>query len=128
MQNYRGHLINSDDFPYYSERASDFIDSITFSRLKTEDYSEYDECIKKCCCALAEITDRHEKLKSSCGKASETIGKYSVSYQTVQSDDSFRNDMLKTAKMHLRYHIILLILSVSETLRKLNAQAMTVGL
>lgn len=86
---YAGTLFTSaEDFEPFAERASDYMDSVTFDRLSNGNYcisyGEIQRKIKKCCCALAEnLYYYDQKMRSgvaSEAKQSETIGKYSVTY------------------------------------------------
>ena len=91
-QSYRGQRIKEEEtFLMYAERASEYMDMVTFDRLSGGVPEEFSEKVKKCCCAIAEaLADYADYGGSSTpngsgksGKASETIGKYSVSYTTV---------------------------------------------
>lgn len=74
-------------FRYPAARASEYMDMVTFSRLSQGVPEEYAYAVCKCCCALAEaIYQYHSGYAGSegsgPGKASESIGKYSVTYRT----------------------------------------------
>ena len=97
---YNGGKVSEDKFDYLAERASDFIDKITFNRLKNGDYPEFQDKIKKCCCALAEIVGDYEKSRNNSEIASETIGSYSVSYKNI-SAENYQSSMQNTAKQYL---------------------------
>lgn len=71
----RGGRMSLSEFSVYSEKASDYIDYITFDRAKT--YEDTENRLKKCCCALA---DEMKKSDNISGKSSESIGSYSVSF------------------------------------------------
>ena len=94
------------DFPYYqdffigtmitdtgmfrqlSERASDYLDMITFGRLCENFPVEYETLVKKCCCAIAEaiylfLRDYLNSDGAEKHKTQETIGAYSVSYASI---------------------------------------------
>lgn len=87
---YAGTLFTSEEqFLPFSERASDYIDAVTFDRLQQPDcmivYGDVQRQIKKCCCALAENLRYYDQkmqpdAASSGAKQSETAGKYSVTY------------------------------------------------
>lgn len=94
------------DFPYYQDfycgtvftdaaafrtaaaRASEYLDSITFGRLQNGIPEAYAEQVKNCCCALSEALALFLDAKNGIlaggkgAKTAETIGKYSVSYNT----------------------------------------------
>lgn len=97
---YKGGSVPADKFDYLAERASDFMDTITFNRLKNNDYPEFQGEIQKCCCALAEIVCNYEKSRNNSEIASETIGSYSVTYKS-DSFEAHHSDMLDTAKRYL---------------------------
>lgn len=97
---YKGGSIPADKFDYLAERASDFMDTITFNRLKNSDYLEFQNKIKKCCCALAEIVGDYEKSRNNSEIASETIGSYSVTYKSA-SAEVYHSSMQNTAKQYL---------------------------
>lgn len=71
----RGGQMSAPDFLIYSEKASDYIDYITFEHAKT--YDDTENRLKKCCCALV---DEMKKTDNISGKSSESIGSYSVSF------------------------------------------------
>lgn len=98
LNTFKGGSVSADKFDYLAERASDFMDMITFDRLKSQDFSEYEDKIKKCCCALAENIFSYEN--SSADKNSETIGEYSVTYNHKSDSDNYRN-MKSTAFRYL---------------------------
>lgn len=89
---YGGVLFTADTaFLPFAERASDYIDAITFGRLNEKDYAllygDVQRQIKKCCCALAEnlfyydAKTQPDAAVSGGAKQSETIGKYSVTFR-----------------------------------------------
>ena len=66
-QSYHGRRIQEEEtFLTYAERASEYMDMVTFDRLAGGVPEETAEKVQKCCCAVAD-----------------TIGKYSVSYTTA---------------------------------------------
>lgn len=86
---YAGTLFTSEEqFLPFAERASDYMDSVTFGRLQSEDtallYGNVQRQIVKCCCAIAEnlyyYDAKSQPDTASGSKQSETIGKYSVTY------------------------------------------------
>lgn len=86
---YAGTLFTSEEqFLPFAERASDYMDSVTFGRLRSEDtallYGNVQRQIVKCCCAIAEnlyyYDAKSQPDTASGSKQSETIGKYSVTY------------------------------------------------
>lgn len=88
-QSYHGRRIKSEeDFLYFSERASEYMDMVTFDRLADGIPAEFEEKVKKCCCALSDAlfdfaNTNASKEDGARPKNSESIGKYSVSYATA---------------------------------------------
>lgn len=79
---YFGNAIPEADFGRVAERASEYIDFVTFNRLKTDAASrELDEVVK-CNCALAELIYTYEKTSENgdVQKVGEKVGEYSVTY------------------------------------------------
>ena len=92
------------DFPYYkdfylgvmirdptafgraAERASEYLDMVTFGRLVDGVPEDLTDRVKKCCCALAEAVYTYQAYgagdaaSGSGMKTSESIGAYSVSF------------------------------------------------
>lgn len=99
VNNYNGSAISENNFDYLSERASDFMDSITFNRLKAKEYPEFFDRIKKCCCALAEIVGNYENSRNN-NIASEKIGSYSVTYSSADSK-AYQAHMKNVANLYL---------------------------
>lgn len=87
INNYKSSILSESDFNFLSERAAEFMDSVTFGRLKTQDCTEFDDNIKKCNCELAEAVYKSDVQKKI---TSESIGEYSVSY-AQQTADSHKN-------------------------------------
>ena len=78
----RGGQMSAPDFGKYSVSASDYIDYITLDNAKT--YTDSEDRLKKCCCALA---DEIKKSEITVGISSESIGSYSVSYAESKQAD-----------------------------------------
>lgn len=73
---FKGSIINdSTAFDSLSEKATDYINTVTFDRV-----SEVNDKIKRCCCALSE--EMYKGHLSQGGKlvSSESNGKYSITY------------------------------------------------
>jgi hypothetical protein len=73
-----GTAIAESDFPQLALRASAVIDQITFNR--AADDTDNVTAIKNAMCAVAEELQRQDKSGSVDGVASESQGRYSVSY------------------------------------------------
>ena len=86
---YHGKKIPEEEFPYFAERASDYIDSLNFA--ETDEIS-----LAKACCACAEIIYSAQPEKKI---TSEKVGDYSVSYAANQT--SVADELLKTASRYI---------------------------
>ena len=93
---YKGTLSEA-AFGRLSERASDYIDARTNYVLKKGIPAEYEERVRKCCCALAETINSCE---SGGVKSSETVEGYSVSY-VVGKQSSSEQRMNDTIQRYL---------------------------
>lgn len=114
---FKGLLITDEAaFRTFSERASEFIDTVTFDRLADEELlNRHKMKIKKCVCALTEQFFRRNMAFSGgvpdsedMPKTSESIGAYSVSmanpYDYVQELSMTDTDFQKSLKSTvLRY-------------------------
>lgn len=91
QENFFGTAIkDSEVFRQAAERASEYLDMVTFDRLCNGISAEYEAKVKKCCCALAEAVYLYQLKANGSGdaakpKTQETIGAYSVSYGSVSS-------------------------------------------
>ncbi len=87
-------IADADAFRTAAARASEYMDNATFGRLENGVPEQFQEHVKKCCCALAEafwlyqvygagggITDGSSRLKKS-----ETNSKYSITYGTPSEE------------------------------------------
>lgn len=85
---YGSNTIPESDFPNYSEKASDRIAAAAFGRLDNGVPEEHEDKVKHCCCELAESLYTYAPIADGSAIAgagtiaSETNGKYSVSYQS----------------------------------------------
>lgn len=87
-QSYHGQRITDETaFLTHAERASEYMDMVTFDRLSGDVPDAHTEKVRKCCCALSEALADYAASNGNAGdvlpKNSETIGKYSVSYATA---------------------------------------------
>lgn len=67
---YCGFAVKEEEFPYYAERAADYINGKLC-------FMEVNDNTKKACCALAEVYSKHDK---GGGIAAEKVGDYSVNF------------------------------------------------
>lgn len=86
---YFGERIPEEDFKYFSERASEYLDSLSFA--ETDEIS-----LAKACCACAEIMYSAQTENQI---TSEKVGDYSVSY--AQTQTTVADELLKTASRYL---------------------------
>lgn len=109
-----GSAISEEDFPRLALRASQFLDYYTMGKAKN--YPEL-ENLKMACCAIAEkyqIVEKAQKialesLEDTGNLKSESVGSYSVSYQTAsekaqganQAVIDAQNGVVATARQHL---------------------------
>lgn len=84
INDYRGSSIPENEFIRYARDASKYIDNVTFNRIN----GAVSDDIKMACCAVAEeiYAQKVSGADSVSGKASESIGDYSVSYSGISSD------------------------------------------
>lgn len=95
---YKGRILLERDFAYYSERAAEFMDNVTFGRIKTQNCALFEDNIKKCNCELAEYAYKSNMRNI----ISETIGDYSVSYaQYAQQAADIRKNQYQIIAKHL---------------------------
>ncbi|MGN1411965.1 MAG: hypothetical protein ACI4WH_05580 [Oscillospiraceae bacterium] len=80
-------ITDMEQFRTLSERASEYIDKVTFYRINTEVLKDksVEKLIKKCTCAIAEAYYIYDSNQLNDGnitgaKTSEKIGQYSVSW------------------------------------------------
>lgn len=87
VNDYLGTELDQGEYPQYAERASEFIDYITFGKAKrSPDLPE----VKKCCCAIAEqyatisaVREAARGAVTSSGEIqSETVGAHSRSFRS----------------------------------------------
>lgn len=96
-QKFFGNAIAESDFERLAFRASNFLDYYTMNRAK--DYSK-DDSVKYACCAVAEAYQTAERTGAKKGIASESVGSYSVSYN---SDATAREELTKAAIQYLAH-------------------------
>lgn len=99
---YFGNSITEENFPRVSERASEYIDYLTFNRINEEILQEYSVKIQKSCCAIAEFLNDIDVYNASISNndtrmiSSKTVGSISVTYASkVSYIESYINDTSK---------------------------------
>ena len=80
-QSYLGRRIKEEEtFLMYAERASEYIDMVTFDRLSGGVPEKFAEKVQKCCCAIAEALEDYVDYSGSTQTRS---GKYRKNYETI---------------------------------------------
>lgn len=100
---YFGNSITEENFPRVSERASEYIDYLTFNRINDEILQEYSIKIQKSCCAIAEFLNDIDIYNASTSNnsnsrqiSSKTVGSISVTYSSkVSYIESYISDTSK---------------------------------
>lgn len=91
---FKGSRVSESDFPFLSERASEYVSYITAGRATDES-----EAVKKACCALV---DEMNEMDTSGNIASETVGGHSISYADVGAMAKNKR-LMSVAKMYLAF-------------------------
>ncbi len=73
-------VIDTDSFDFYIRKASQEIKRYTFDNIS----GEIPECVKMCCCEIAEKLYVADKITERGGKSSESVGSWSVSYESTE--------------------------------------------
>lgn len=98
---YYGNSISSADFPRYATRASDYIDSLSLTRVPDGSL----DAVKKCCCALAEkfqIIENANAIAAAGELASESVGSYSRSFRSsAEIEAAAKAELGNIARMYL---------------------------
>ena len=89
---YRGNAIPETDFERLAERATEYIDYVTFGR--SQAYEDAKDLLKKACCAVA---DAYFLIDHGGGVVSETVGKISRNYAAGVSTAPTEEQRLYTA-------------------------------
>ncbi len=71
-------VLNEHTFAFYQRKAQQRIKQYTHGNI---DESAVPDCVKLCCCELAEYLFKAEKSRPQTGVASESVGDMSVSYK-----------------------------------------------
>lgn len=98
-----GDILTDENFDKCASRASDYIDYLTMGKAKS--YTDTDNVLARCCCALAEQYPSLDALTVSVADgevASETVGSHSVSYRSsAEVKASWQANLLSIAQMYL---------------------------
>jgi len=83
-------VIGEDPFDFYARSATAEIRTFTGSNINEN--SHIPECVKMCCCELAELIFKDEKTAVQTeGVSSESVGGWSKSYESGQSREESRS-------------------------------------
>ena len=96
-ETYCGKKLSREEFPFWAERASDWIDYLT--EYKADGNTLYSEQIKKACCAVAEVVFVNETQGG--GIVSASNDGYSESYANTGSQQTAEQRVLNTARRYL---------------------------
>lgn len=96
---YHGSAIDEDAFPTLAREASLFIDQLTYNRLNQG--RAVTDAVKMATCAVAEAVKTNEAARQAAtvatGKKSESVGSWSVSYQSAAEISAAVNDAMADA-------------------------------
>lgn len=80
-------------FAYFARDATQKIKKFTGSNV---DENNIPECVKMCCCEIAELTCAYEKtLVQSDGKTSESVGGWSACYESREQSEKAYSERVK---------------------------------
>lgn len=83
-------------FDFYSRKASTVIRTFTGNNID-ENENNIPECVRMCCCELAEMLFRYEKLLNgnTTGMTSQHIGDLSVNYESSENLRKSQSDEIR---------------------------------
>lgn len=87
-------VISAADFSFYSKKASYIIKGYT---LENVDDSNIPDCVRLCCCEVAEQLYKADKSNADSGITSESVGDMSVSYENSDSRRQAMSDNIRSA-------------------------------
>lgn len=90
-------VIDTASFAFYARKASQFIKLYTFDNIPEDNIPE---CVKMCCCEIAEQIFTTDKSPASTGVSSESVGDMSKSYESASNQaenlDKANKDSIQT--------------------------------
>lgn len=100
-ESFRGSLIpDVGSFIYCARTASQYINTVTFNRIVTE--NDITEAVRNACCAAAEVCYTSSvSPKVASGITTEKIGDYSVTYGTSESSSMRQKRLFAAVKLWL---------------------------
>lgn len=90
----RKSAIEPNDFPFYAMKATQIIKRYMGGKVYETDPPE---CVKMCCCEIAEILYTCEQKRKTYGITSEKVGDLSVNYESTQSAAEAEERKIKQA-------------------------------
>lgn len=109
-QEYKGSIVPSDQFDYYSLKAENYVDYITLGKA-SKFFERFEEKIKNCVCAVAELQFKYDKDLQSIkdyeskliqsGVKSEQVKSHSISFMTAK-DFTSESDLKTSFDKKLR--------------------------
>ncbi len=75
-------VIDTASFGFYARKATQIIKTYTFENV---DEDNIPECVKMCCCEVAELLFKADNSSAGNGISSEKVGDQSISYESADS-------------------------------------------
>ena len=86
-------VVDTASFEFYAKKASAEINKYAKQNI---DENNVTKCVKTCCCEIAEILhDVEQCAKTSSGKTSESVGGWSVGYESKEQTMTVSQDNIK---------------------------------
>jgi len=100
---FMGNVIPNESFNSAARDASAFIDNVTMGRINFDTLSDDIKAkVKNACCAVAELTYKHEN--DSPAVSSESVGNHSVSYAvTAKSGVEKEREKMRKVNLYLSH-------------------------
>ena len=86
-------VIDTASFDFYARKATQKIKVYTFDNI---DENNIPECVKLCCCEVAELLYKDENSTNIKGLSSERVGDVSVSYESADSQRQVLSKNIKS--------------------------------
>lgn len=90
----RNAVVDTASFDFYARKATQKIKTYTFNNI---DESTIPECVKLCCCEVAELLYKDENSTNVNSISSERVGDVSVSYESADSQRQVLSKNIRTA-------------------------------
>lgn len=101
---YGGTLVKEDRFPFLLKKSGLLLSNITLGRAdKVEDGNPLEERLKDCLCSMCDTLQTYESDTAQLGgiKKSESVGKWSVSYDISAVPKTAKSACLRDAEEYL---------------------------